>query len=558
MESLKQSGGQQQAQGASFTPQRANVLLRPLAAAAAAAEHIAQDAAHATPALPSDAAKASAHPTPATGAMLPTPLLMTPAGATLLQTPASSAAWAALRPGDAAAALGLSPAVALAGAGVRPVAAFPHFLSGVMATPMLQQRPGQQQAAEADDGKLSKKRQGYHIEPAALQKLIEKQQLEAQRKQEQQQGGTAAGNSSQASRAAAAAAAAAGATADKNAEDPPPRQQQQQHRPRVLSRLPPQVREQAERQAAERARKQQEEAEAQEAGEAAGSSRAQAAAGPGALSQQQMLTAADCLGSPDGSMGGLQLRVRDLDPQDMELEEPGKLFGSAQKRLRLSLCDDQGSPTRGPSSHPMVSPVELPTPSPAMVPAPTPAPALAAGASSTAAQAAAAATASAEAPTPSKFFSGSPVPQAQRRAVLPQTYPDTPVALGQPPLKQEAQEVLLEPFRGGAQGPEGQPGQAEAGSSSWVPVPGQAPAVPGATPVPAGPPAAVEGDELLLDPAAAAAMPLPESPVPVKQVAAEPHQQHKQQQQGGGEGGPMLQTPQGQEQQGTATPVTGL
>lgn len=585
MEALNQSGALQQAGIPSYTPQRANVLLRPLAAGQA--EQAQQDAATATPAFQAaaDAAKAAAQPTPATAGMLPTPLLMTPAGA-LLQTPASAAAWAA-NPG---AAMGLPPAVqALAGAGVRPAAAFPHFLSGMMGTPLLQQtrpvRPGSeaQQAAEVDDGKLSKKRQGYHVEPAALAKLIEKQQIEAARKYQQEQ---------QAS--AAAAAAKAAAAAGERPDDPPPRQQQ--HRPRVLSRLPPQVREQAERQAAERARKQQQQQQEQAEGagdntaDGSGSSRAPAAVG-GAFTHaaQQPMTAADCLESPNASIAGLRLPVGDLstmDSQGQELNmelEAGKLFGSAQKRLRLSLCDENGSLLPGGQS--LMSPVVLPTPSPALT-AHTPAPAVpgtgvtaaaAAGGSSAAAAGAVGpggvVIASQEAPTPSKFFTGSPVPQTERRAVGHRA-PDTPVALVTGPpahRQQELQEALLEPLRAGAAGPEGaHTGQGEQGSgSSWVPVPGQAPAVLGSAPVPTAPPTAAPaggegpGDSLVFDAAAAAAMPVPESPV--KQVAAVGEQQQGGgggsgggSGGGGGEGSMVLQTPQGQEQAVAATPVTGL
>jgi hypothetical protein len=272
------------------------------------------------------------------------------------------------------------------------------------------------------------------------------------------------------------------------------------------------------------------------------------------------MTAADCLESPNGSLGGFQLPVGpELDPQgrglDMDLES-GKLFGSAQKRLRLSLCDEHGSVL--PGGNPLFSPVVLPTPSPAITA--TQAPALAGGGaadgSSTAAARAAVAT-SQEAPTPSKFFSGSPVPQTERRA-LGHRAPETPVALGTgapPQRKADVQEALLDPLRGGgAQGADGAAGQAEGGSgSSWVPVPGQAPAVLGATPAP---PAAAggDGDGMVLDPAAAAAMPLPESPV--KQVTAVGARQ--QGVGGGGEGGLVLQTPEGQEQAVAATPVTGL
>lgn len=590
LEALTQPAIQQQATGlTSFTPQRANVLLRPLAASTA--EQAAQDAATESTAVPAaldDAAKAAAQPTPAT-AVLPTPLLMTPAGASLLQTPASNAAWAAMRgPGDAAATLGLTPAVALAGAGVRPVAAFPHFLQGMMAgTPLMQpgrpMRPGEMpQGAELDDGKLSKKRQGYHIEPAALQKLIEKQQLEAQRKHEQEMQATVASNAhisqaaAEAEAAAAAAAAAATAGPEDNPDEPPPRQQQQQQpRARVLSRLPPQVREQAERQAAERARKaaeQQEQEEAEAAAEAAadtsGSSRQHSAVGSGAFQQQQQqpMTAADCLESPNGTLGGLRLPVGpDLDPQgqglDMDLES-GKLFGSAQKRLRLSLCDENGSLL--PGGQPLISPVVLPTPSPAVAVDSAPAPGPAGGGagsgaagSSSAAAAPAVAVQSQEAPTPSKFFSGSPVPQTERRA-LGHRAPETPVALvtGAPPArKPDVQEALLDPIRGGAQGADGAAGQGEGGSGGgWVPVPGQAPAVPGAKPAPPPPPASTGGDadDMQLDPAAAAAMPVPESPV--KQVTAV----GAGQQAGGGGESMVLQTPEGQDQVVAATPVTGL
>jgi hypothetical protein len=580
LEALKQSGALQQAGIPSYTPQRANVLLRPLAAGQT--EQAQQDTAAATPAFQAaaDASKAAVQPTPATAGMLPTPLLMTPAGA-LLQTPASAAAWAA----NPAATLGLPPAVqAMAGAGVRPAAAFPHFLSGMMATPLLQQtrpvRPGSeaQQAAEADDGKLSKKRQGYHVEPAALQKLIEKQQIEAARKYQQEQ------------QAAAAAAAAKAAAASGDRPDEPPPRQQQQHRPRVLSRLPPQVREQAERQAAERARKQQQQQQEQEEGagdntaDGSGSSRAPAVVG-GAFTHaaQQPMTAADCLESPNASIAGLRLPVGDLSTMDsqggelnMELEA-GKLFGSAQKRLRLSLCDENGSLLPGGQS--LMSPVVLPTPSPALA-AHTPAPAVtgtgvtaaAAGGSSAAAGPGAGGVVvpSQEAPTPSKFFSGSPVPQTERRAVI-QRAPDTPVALGTGPpphrLEPQLQEALLEPLRAGAAGPEGgHTGTAEQGSgSSWVPVPGQAPAVLGSGPVPTAPPAAAAGvgegpgDSMVLDAAAAAAMPVPESPE--KQVAVVGEQAQGgggAGGSGGGEGSLVLQTPQGQEQAVAATPITGL
>lgn len=121
---------------------------------------------------------------------------------------------------------------------------------------------------------------------------------------------------------------------------------------------------------------------------------------------------------------------------------------------------------------------------------------------------------------------------------------------------------MNDPLRGGAQAKaEGAAagGHAEGGTacgSGWVPVPGQAPAVLGATPAPPAPPAAGgEGDDMELDPAAAAAMPLPESPV--KQVTAVGAVQAGVS--GGGEsGGMVLQTPQGQEQAVAATPVTGL
>jgi hypothetical protein len=59
---------------------------------------------------------------------------------------------------------------------------------------------------------------------------------------------------------------------------------------------------------------------------------------------------------------------------------------------------------------------------------------------------------------------------------------------------------------------------------------------------------------MVLDAAAAAAMPLPESPV--KQVTAVGAQQ--QGVGGAGEGSLVLQTPEGQEQAVAATPVTGL
>lgn len=606
---------QQQQAGlvSSATPQgRANVLHRPLAAATHATE---QDAAG-TPAVQADAAagasKAGAQPTPATAGMLPTPLLMTPAGAALLQTPATG--WG----------------VSGAGAGMRPVAGFPHhFLHGMMGgTPLMHQhaRP-MQQHVEADDGKLSKKRQGYHIEPAALQKLIEKQQLEAQRKQEQELQAVAAASArvsqaaAEAEAAAAAAATAAAAAAAVSApppasgsnppDEPPPRQPQQQHRPRVMSRLPPQVQEQAERQAAERARKaaeqkEQEEADAAAAAAAAaadgtGSSRVahsvRAVGGGGVFAQgggrQQAapMTAADCLESPNnGSLGGLRLPVGpELDPQGPEGMGMGldnsKLFGSAQKRLRLSLCDEHGSLM--PGGQPLISPVVLPTPSPAVhaaTPAPVPGlagrggagagagPACGGGGSSAAAgaaaggdggQAAAAVGTSQEAPTPSKFFTGSPVPQTERRA-LGHAEPETPMALlmGQAPARTaDVQEALMDPLRGGAQAKAegaaaGHTEGGAAGGSGWVPVPGQAPAVLGATPAPPAPPAAGgEGDDMELDPAAAAAMPLPESPV--KQMTAVGAAQAGVS--GGGEsGGMVLQTPEGQEQAVAATPVTGM
>jgi hypothetical protein len=613
----QQQQQQQQAGGVtSATPQgRANVLHRPLAAATHAAD---QDASG----TPADAAagagapKAGAQPTPATAGMLPTPLLMTPAGAALLQTPATG--WG----------------VSAAGTGVRPVAGFPHhFLHGMMGgTPLMHQhaRP-MQQHIETDDGKLSKKRQGYHIEPAALRQLIEKQQLEAQRKQEQELQAVAAASArvsqaaAEAEAAAAAVAAAAAAAAAVSApptaagsnppDEPPPRQPQQQHRPRVMSRLPPQVQEQAERQAAERARKAAEQKEQEEADAAAAAAAAdvtassrvahsvRAVGGGGVFAQggrQQgaPMTAADCLESPNnGSLGGLRLPVGpELDPQGHEGLSMGlensKLFGSAQKRLRLSLCDEHGSLM--PGGQPLISPVVLPTPSPAVHAAtPAPVPGLAGrggagagagaadGSSSAAAgtaaacgagagaggsgQQAAAVGTSQEAPTPSKFFTGSPVPQTERRA-LGHAEPETPMALltGQAPArKADVQEALMDPLRGGAQAHKAEggaaAGQAEGGAGSgsgWVPVPGQAPAVLGATPAPPAPPAAgADGDDMELDPAAAAAMPLPESPV--KQVTAVGAAQAGGS--GGGEsGGMVLQTPEGQEQAVAATPATGM
>lgn len=120
----------------------------------------------------------------------------------------------------------------------------------------------------------------------------------------------------------------------------------------------------------------------------------------------------------------------------------------------------------------------------------------------------------------------------------------------------------MDPLRGGAQAKAegaaaGHTEGGAAGGSGWVPVPGQAPAVLGATPAPPAPPAAGggEGDDMELDPAAAAAMPLPESPV--KQVTAVGAAQAGVS--GGGEsGGMVLQTPEGQEQTVAATPVTGM
>jgi hypothetical protein len=299
----------------------------------------------------------------------------------------------------------------------------------------------------------------------------------------------------------------------------------------------------------------EEEEEGPDGDHGSGSSRQHSTVGGG--SSAAAVTAADCLESPNGAgLGGLGLPVGpELDPrgQGIELDlEAGKLFGSAQKRLRLSLCDENGALL--PGGQPLITPVVLPTPSPAIA-ASGPGPALAggvggdtaaAGGSSTAAGAA-----SQEAPTPSKFFTGSPVPQTERRAFGEHRAPETPVALGagpQPARQPDLQQALGTAVKAPAGG----------SSSSWVPVPGQAPAVLGATPIPAPPAASEAMDDLTMDPAAAAAMPVPESPV--KQVAVG-HQEGSGaggSVGGSGDGGMVLQTPDGQEQAVAATPVTGL
>jgi hypothetical protein len=388
---------------------------------------------------------------------------------------------------------------------------------------------------EPDFQPLNKKgkRQGYQIEPAALQRLIQKQIDAKQTPQQQQQQQTQQG--------------AASCSDDQQLQQQQRLLPQQQHRPRSFTRIPSLVQQQhAEQQEQQQQQQSDFEPPAGHPADAAAPADMDCCTSPSVdvavgLDASQMQLAAS-LESPDaclslklpGSLNGELHQPVDLDSS--------KVFGSAQKRLRLSLGDEHHVLAASPVLHLrglLASPGGQPTP-----------PAAAAGKSAAADEGPGAGYG--ELATPSKFFSGSPVPLAARKALLQGT-PETPSLFG------HAAEAATPPWPGKCldKDPASCPlrtikerAAAVDQPSSWVPVAGV-----GSTPAEAaavlGVPAA--GCFSATPASNPVLVPVSAGPDPASVAAAGVVGRGRGSTDGGSQ---QLVTPPGRDQLGQATPVT--